>query len=83
MKTIKSWITNIVLGLISSAIFAFFVAPDQQVQIGSLAFGLVAIPLALLIGSAALALYGLYLVIHIVEVVAVKLHLLDFFDGGP
>ena len=82
MKTIKSWITNIVLGLISSAIFAFLIAPDQQVQLGSLALGVIAIPLAFMLGSAALVIYSLYLIIRIVEIVAVKLHILDYFDIG-
>lgn len=82
MKTIKAWLTNIALGLISSAIFAFFIAPDQQIQLGSWALGLVAIPVALMLGSAAIALYGLYLVIHVIEIVAVKLHIIDGLDLG-
>lgn len=51
-------------------------------QLGSFALGIVAIPLVFLLGSAALALYGLYLIVHVIEVLAVKLHILDIFDAG-
>jgi hypothetical protein len=82
VKTIKSWITNIVLGLISSAIFAFLIAPDQQVQLGSLAVGLISIPIALALAAAAVALYAIYAIVHLVEVIAVKTGVLDLFDAG-
>ncbi len=80
MQTLKSWIASIILGLISSAIFTFIIAPDQQVQLGSFSLGILAIPLFFLLGSAALSLYGMYLIVHIIEIIAVKIGIISDFD---
>jgi hypothetical protein len=82
MKALRSWIGTIILGVISSAIYAFLFAPDQQVQLGSLSTHIMTIPLFFLLGAAALALFGLYLIVHLIEILAVKLHILDFWDAG-
>ena len=77
MQTLKSWMTSIILGLISSAIFTFIVAPDQQMQLGAFSLGILAIPLFFLFGSAALSLYCMYLIVHVIEIIAVKIGIIN------
>jgi hypothetical protein len=80
-SNLKSFLIQAAAGVAAAAITAFLGAPEQQLQFGTLAVGLIAIPLFLLGGVGAIFLYGLYLVVHIVEVLATKLDIIDMVDG--
>lgn len=80
--SVKSFLIQAAAGVAAAAVAALLAAPDQQIHLGTLAMGLIALPLFLLAGASAVFLYGLYLVIHVVEVVATKLHIIDMIDAG-
>lgn len=75
----KSFLINTGAGVASAAILALFTMPEQSLQLNSLALGLLSIPIFLAMGSLAIVIYGLYLVIKIIDAVATHI---GIFDAG-
>ena len=80
LKFLKARTIEIATGLVSSAIFAYLTVPDQQLQLGAIGLGIMAIPLFLGLASLGAGLFGLYLLVKIVEILGTKLHLFDLLD---
>jgi len=78
---IKSFLIQAGAGVLASAITAYLAVPEQQLNLGSLALGIVAIPLFLLLGAVGVGLYGLFVVINLIDVIATKIGIFDSFDG--
>lgn len=79
-STLKSIVVQTASGILIAAIAAFLGLPEQNIDLGSLSMGLLAIPMFVLLGGVALALYLLYGVIHMVDAIATKLDVLDVDD---
>ena len=79
--SIKSFLIQAGAGVVASAVAALFTVPDQQLQLSSLALGIASIPIFLALAAGSLFLYGLYLIIHVIDLIATKLHLFDAFDA--
>ncbi len=82
VKFLKDGVINVIWGLVASAIAAYAFAPSTEVDFGSIGLTIAAIPLFLLLGLGGIALYSLYMIVNLVEFLAVKIGILDFFDGG-
>jgi hypothetical protein len=76
----KSFLVQAAAGVVAAGVGALIFVPDQKLELGSLAIGLLSIPLFLALGALASALYGFYLIIRIVEAIAVKFNILDLDD---
>ena len=80
-KFLKDGAINVFWGLVASAIAAYAVAPDTNVDLGNIGLTILAIPLFMALGAGAIALYSLYMLANLVELLAVKIGILDLFDG--
>lgn len=78
---IKSFFVQTGAGVLASAITAYFAIPEQQLDLGSLALGIFAVPLFLFLGAIGIGLYGLFALIHLIDVIATKIGIFDNFDG--
>lgn len=82
VKLLKRGAINVFWGLVTSAIAAYAFAPNTEVDLGTIGLTIAAIPLFLLLGLSAMALYSLYMIVNLIEFLAVKIGILDIFDGG-
>ncbi len=80
LADIKSFLIQAAAGILSSAVVALITIPDKNLELGSLALGVVSIPIFFALGELAISIYGILIIIKIVDVVATKLHLFDAFD---
>ncbi len=82
VKFLKDGALNVFWGLVASAIAAYAFVPSTEVDLGTIGLTIAVIPLFLLLGLGAMALYSLYMIVNLIEFLAVKIGILDFFDGG-
>jgi hypothetical protein len=66
---IKSFLIQASAGVLASAVTAYLTVPEQQLYLGSLAFGLLIIPLSLFLGGIGAWLFGLYLMIKVIDMI--------------
>jgi hypothetical protein len=76
-SSLKSFLIQAAAGVVAAAVGALITVPDQKMELGVLALGLAAIPLFMLLGAAAVGLYGIFLAIKVLDLILTKL---DFFD---
>ncbi len=82
VKFLKDGVINVFWGLVASAIAAYAFVPSTNVDFGTIGLTIAAIPLFLLLGLGAISLYSLYMIANLIEFLAVKIGILDLFDGG-
>ncbi len=81
LRFMKARAIEIGTGLISSAIFAILVLPDEQVNLGSLGLGLIAIPVFLILIIGSLGFYFIYALMRIIEMILTKLEVFHNIDS--
>jgi len=77
---LKSFLIQAGAGFLASALAAWATIPGQNIELGTLALGIIAIPVFLGLAAIGCSLYGLFIVIKIVDAIATKLHLFDVDD---
>jgi hypothetical protein len=77
---LKSFLIQAGAGFLASAAAAWLTIPGQNIELGTLAIGIIVIPIALGLAVIGCSLYGVFVVIKVVDAVATKMHLFDADD---
>lgn len=78
---LKARCIEVATGVLASAIFAIVVMPGEQADLTNLGLGLIAVPIFLILVVGSVALYFIYAVVHVIEIIAAKLGLIDIIGG--
>lgn len=74
---LKARCIEIASGILASAIFSLLVIPGEQADLTNLGLGLVAVPIFLVLVVGSVALYLIYAVVRIIEIIAAKIGIID------
>lgn len=77
---VTNFLVEVAAGVTVSAIGVYFISPETSVELSVLAVGLISIPIFMFLGAAAVFLYGLYLVVKVLDWIATHLGLFDVDD---
>ncbi len=82
LKFVGHRLIEIATGIVTTALCAYLFAPQAQVELGTIAAGVIAVPIFILLACVSAGLYSLFLIVRVIELIATKLDLFDITDGS-